>query len=127
LAVLAFLLSFWTMDLWVSLTAVLQQELSSALRSLPLSETEIVSARVRSVDLRELEQTGQSSAGTRKWLRNSSIRVVAKLLELRGEHLAAPRPSGVYEITVTFPNGRDYYLRDGRSPASQVARRCSVS
>jgi hypothetical protein len=106
LVAISFALSFWVTDLGASrrllFDSPLTQELFGALNALPLHESDFTKNHSHEVTLRDLEARSILSSSTKRWLRNSSIRVT------RSKMLDSKAKNRLYTAELTFPNGRNY-------------------
>jgi hypothetical protein len=109
LAVLIFAGSDWVADLTRSLDHGFSRftgELTAAFRALPFKEADfspVSGGRAREVSVQELEQTGKLCLLSKKWLRNTVIKLTIRTPRPRTQWLT-------HTADLTFPHGKGYAL-----------------
>ncbi len=107
LALVAFAVAFWTEDFNLSRRQVanspLIAEVTEALRSIPLNDSDLWGTSPRRLEIHDLEKTGQLSKRARQWLRNSTID--AGRVESGSRQFADLL---VYSAMIKLPNGDSF-------------------
>jgi hypothetical protein len=118
LTVLAFVLSFWCVDVIMSLQAFTQQvsaEVGGALGSLSVKRSDFHGAKTKRITLQELERTGHLSDFTKTWLRNAAITISMSEATRQEQRYGL----GTVQAQIMFPNGSGFGAGSGPLPNSR--------